>query len=85
MPIPLIKHPSLRWLSAVIATGIIAGAGGMLLALMLHAIQHIAFGYSMDALVGNESFLQGVTSADTVRRTSVILLPVWWPGVAGGH
>ena len=84
MPTPLIKHASLRWLSAVITTGIIAGAGGMLLALMLHAIQHVAFGYSMDALVGNESFLQGVTSANTVRRTGVILFAGlvagfgWW-------
>lgn len=34
-------------LIAVVLTGILAGLSGMVLALILHAIQHLAFGYSL--------------------------------------
>lgn len=37
------KH-SLTRLLAVVLTGILAGLSGMVLALILHAIQHLAFG-----------------------------------------
>lgn len=60
-------------LLALLLTGIIAGLGAMLLALLLHAIQHLAFGYSMDEVVGTESFLQGVTDASAQRRFAVIV------------
>ncbi|MBK0097376.1 chloride channel protein [Erwinia sp. S63] len=63
----------LRWALALIFTGIIAGICGMLLALLLHFIQHIAFGYSLDAVISNESFLSGVTAATDWRRFSAIL------------
>ena len=46
-----------------ILVGIGAGLGGMVLALLLHFIQHLAFGYSPDALISPESFLQGVSAA----------------------
>lgn len=60
-------------LIAVVLTGILAGIAGMLLALILHAIQHLAFGYSIDQLVGSETFLEGVTDATHLRRVAAIL------------
>lgn len=45
-------------LIAVVLTGILAGLSGMVLALILHAIQHLAFGYSYGQIVGSVSFLQ---------------------------
>ena len=60
-------------LIAVVLTGILAGIAGMLLALILHAIQHLAFGYSIDQLVGSETFLEGVTDASHLRRVAAIL------------
>ena len=50
-------------LIAVVLTGILAGLSGMVLALILHAIQHLAFGYSYGQIVGSVSFLQGVTES----------------------
>lgn len=55
------KH-SLTRLLAVVLTGILAGLSGMVLALILHAIQH-GFGYSSGQIVGSVSFLQGVTAS----------------------
>src|SRR5580704_17478817 len=43
-------------LAVVILTGIGAGIGGMSLALLLHFIQHIAYGYSVDVVISGESF-----------------------------
>jgi H+/Cl- antiporter ClcA len=58
----------------VILTGIGAGLGGMLLALLLHGIQHLAYGYSQDTLLSHESFLFGVTAASGQRRVLVMAL-----------
>ncbi|WP_144113612.1 chloride channel protein [Paraburkholderia sp. BCC1886] len=55
-------------------TGVGAGLGGMLLALLLHAIQHLAFGYSLDHVISPETFLQGVTAASPERRLLVLTL-----------
>jgi H+/Cl- antiporter ClcA len=52
--------------------GIAAGIGGMVLALFLHLIQHLAYGYSLDAVISNQSFLQGVTAAPPLRRVVVL-------------
>ena len=60
-------------LLAVVLTGILAGLSGMVLALILHAIQHLAFGYSHGQLVGSESFLQGVTDSSWSRRIMAIV------------
>lgn len=49
-----------------------AGLGGMGLALALHFIQHLAYGYSLDAVIGAESFLQGVSAASPLRRIVVL-------------
>ena len=60
-------------LLAVVLTGILAGLSGMVLALILHAIQHLAFGYSHGQLVGSESFLQGGTDSSWPRRIMAIV------------
>ncbi|STR49678.1 chloride transporter, chloride channel (ClC) family protein [Klebsiella oxytoca] len=60
-------------LLAVVLTGILAGLSGMVLALILHAIQHLAFGYSHGQLVGSESFLQGVMDSSWSRRIMAIV------------
>ncbi|AJY24031.1 voltage gated chloride channel family protein [Burkholderia ambifaria AMMD] len=57
-----------------VLTGIGAGFGGMLLALLLHAIQHVAYGYSLSHVVGTQSFLTGVTQADPLRRLAVLVV-----------
>src|SRR5471030_2792308 len=68
----------------VILTGVGAGLGGMFLALLLHVIQHLAYGYSLDKIISPETFLMGVSSAPGYRRILVLgfcgLLAAvgWW-------
>jgi len=62
----------LKHLAAFSVVGFGAGAAGVCLALMLHFIQHIAFGYSQNALISHESFLQGVTAASSLRRFVIV-------------
>lgn len=50
-----------------------AGLGGMSLALLLHAIQHLAYGYSLDRVISSESFLQGVSAASGLHRLAVLV------------
>ncbi|HDR9481544.1 TPA: chloride channel protein [Burkholderia aenigmatica] len=64
--------PFARVAVVTILTGVGAGLGGMLLALLLHAIQHVAYGYSVAHVIGTESFLTGVTGADPLRRLVVL-------------
>lgn len=66
--------PFARIAAVTIVTGIGAGLGGMLLALLLHAIQHLAYGYGAAHLVGTESFLTGVTDADPLRRVAAMIV-----------
>lgn len=61
-----------RW-TALLLTGILAGLGGMLLALLLHEIQHLVYGYSQNALISPQSFLEGVTDASAQRRFLALL------------
>jgi H+/Cl- antiporter ClcA len=56
----------------IILTGVTAGLGGMGLALLLHLVQHIAYGYSVGAVMGPESFLQGVIAASPNRRVAAL-------------
>ncbi|WP_175866296.1 chloride channel protein [Burkholderia contaminans] len=65
--------PFARVAVVTILTGVGAGLGGMLLALLLHAIQHVAYGYSVTHVIGTESFLTGVTGADPLRRLAVLV------------
>ncbi|TCW11863.1 H+/Cl- antiporter ClcA [Raoultella sp. BIGb0138] len=60
-------------LLAVALTGILAGIAGMALALILHGVQHLAFGYSLDQLVSSETFLEGVTGSQHLRRLTAII------------
>ncbi|KWI98764.1 chloride channel protein [Burkholderia stagnalis] len=64
--------PLVKLAAVTVLTGAGAGLGGMLLALLLHAIQHAAYGYSTTHLIGNESFLAGVSAADPLRRFAVL-------------
>ncbi|WAS55878.1 chloride channel protein [Burkholderia ambifaria] len=66
--------PFARMAVVTVLTGIGAGLGGMLLALLLHAIQHVAYGYSLSHVVGTQSFLAGVTLADPLRRLAVLVV-----------
>ncbi|THF49358.1 chloride channel protein [Allorhizobium terrae] len=73
-PVPRDFHAiAWRFPVAIAATGLFAGISGMLLALLLHALQHIAFGYSLDAIIGPISFLEGVQHASPMRRLIVLL------------
>jgi H+/Cl- antiporter ClcA len=44
----------------------------MLLALLLHFVQHLAYGYSFGAVRDDESFLQGVMASSRLRRFLVL-------------
>ncbi|RBJ65268.1 chloride channel protein, partial [Pseudomonas sp. MWU12-2534b] len=66
--------PFARVAVVTILTGVGAGLGGMLLALLLHAIQHVAYGYGIAHVIGTESFLSGVTGADPLRRLAVLIV-----------
>jgi H+/Cl- antiporter ClcA len=68
----LSRYARLAAVSALIGIG--AGLGGMLLALLLHAIQHLAYGYSLHQIVSDESFLSGATGASPMRRFMALVL-----------
>ena len=60
-----------RWLILVLVTfaiGIASGLGGMVLALLLRLVQHIAYGHGLHTIVGRVSFLQEATAASDLRR-----------------
>jgi H+/Cl- antiporter ClcA len=59
---------------AVVLTGVAAGLSGMLLGLLLHFVQHLAYDDSLDAVVSPESFLEGVTAAPPIRRVAALTL-----------
>lgn len=62
------KTPLHRLVVATLLIGVAAGIGGMGLALLLHLVQHLAYGYSLNAVIGSESFLMGVSDAPPLRR-----------------
>ncbi|SXE51537.1 chloride transporter, chloride channel (ClC) family protein [Klebsiella variicola] len=59
-------------LLAIIA--IATGLAGMALALLLHTIQHYAFGNSIQHIISGASFLQGVNASEPLRRVGAIIL-----------
>lgn len=59
-----------RLIVATVLTGVTAGLAAMSLALMLHSIQHLAYGFGY--LSAPESFLQGVMSASPQRRATAL-------------
>jgi ABC-type transporter Mla maintaining outer membrane lipid asymmetry permease subunit MlaE len=52
--------------------GMAAGLGGMALGMVLYGMQHIAYGYSVHAIISPESFLQGVSAASPARRVLAV-------------
>ena len=77
------EHPgpsraTLRWLAVLLGTGVAAGMVGILITLLLHGVQHAAFGYT------ENTFLVGVEQASPVRRVLVLLVAGaivgagWW-------
>lgn len=61
-----------RW-AALFLTGILSGLGGMLLAMLMHEVQHLAYGYSQHRLISPQTFLEGVTDASAQRRFIVLM------------
>ncbi|BCA95075.1 hypothetical protein TUM19329_14360 [Legionella antarctica] len=45
----------------------------MLLGLLLHYVQHIAYGYSLNEIISSESFLAGVLASSPERRVIVLM------------
>jgi H+/Cl- antiporter ClcA len=66
------RSPLVVLVTVTVLTGIGAGLGGMLLALLLHWIQHVAYGYSTAHVISAESFLQGVSDSEPSRRLAVL-------------
>ncbi|MBB3261716.1 H+/Cl- antiporter ClcA [Paraburkholderia bannensis] len=69
---PLAVSHAIRWGAVVTLTGLCGGLSGLGLAALLHAIQHLAYGYSPATLFNGESFLDGVGSASAARRVGVL-------------
>jgi len=72
-------HPD--WLRAevtfatvVVLVGVTAAFGGMLLTMLLHLVQHLAYGYDLGHVASPESFLQGVVAASPFRRVVAFTL-----------
>ncbi|OJY32800.1 MAG: chloride channel protein [Legionella sp. 40-6] len=61
----------LGWILFIV--GIASGLIGMVLVLMLHYLQHLAFGYSPEQIISSESFLEGVTAAARSRRFLILV------------
>jgi H+/Cl- antiporter ClcA len=57
---------------ATVAVGVAAGLSGTALGLLLHFIQHIAYGYGLAPSRLPESFLEGVSGAPPLRRFVVL-------------
>lgn len=55
-----------RFVLAVLATGVVAGVAGTALTLLLHGVQHLAFGYT------ENTFLIGVEHASSPRRVLAV-------------
>ncbi|WP_449184580.1 chloride channel protein [Trinickia sp. YCB016] len=78
------RSPLGALIAVTLLTGVGAGLGGMLLALLLHWIQHIAYGFSVDHVISSESFLQGVSAAAPQRRLMALTVcgsvagAGWW-------
>lgn len=65
-------------LCMLVAVSLVVGVGsgilGMSLALLLHYIQHLAYGYSLDLIISNASFLDGVNASTPERRVIILTL-----------
>ncbi len=88
-PAVLRGHAVLLVVTVLIGVG--AGLSGMALAMLLHLIQHLAYGYSLHAIISQQSFLRGVTEAAPGRRLGAMALCGlvaglgWWAVYARGR
>jgi H+/Cl- antiporter ClcA len=57
-----------------VAVGVAAGLGGMSELLLLHWVQHVAYGYGLDSSLPTPSFLEAVTAAPPWRRVVAMTL-----------
>lgn len=57
-----------------ITVGVVSGLLGMSLALLLHYLQHIAYGYSPHHIISDVSFLAGVSASSAERRIAILVL-----------
>src|SRR5262245_52952386 len=64
-----------------VLTGVGAGVGGVLLVLLLHLVQHLAYGYGLHDVIGRESFFSGVSAAAPLRRVAVMFVCGWIAGI----
>lgn len=73
-----------KFILVMIFTGIIAGLVGLFLSLLLHVVQHYAFGYNLFEVFSTDNFLEVVNASSPERR--VIALGIcglvaglgWW-------
>jgi H+/Cl- antiporter ClcA len=61
-------------MAVTVCVGVCAGLGGMALGLLLHFLQHHAYGYSMHTLLSTQSFLQGVAASTPLQRVSMLFI-----------
>ncbi|MEP6561557.1 MAG: chloride channel protein [Nakamurella sp.] len=72
------RTPDVRLILATVVTGVLAGLAGIALTLLLHTVQHAAFGYT------EEAFLLGVEQASATRRVAAMAIggavagTGWW-------
>ncbi|MGE4481171.1 chloride channel protein [Acidocella sp.] len=59
---------ALKLAAVTLLVGVAGGIGGGGMALLLHLVQHIVYGYSLEDLVGPESFLRGVSTVSPLHR-----------------
>ncbi|WP_234732369.1 chloride channel protein [Acidocella facilis] len=75
---------SLKLALVTVLVGIAGGIGGGSMALLLHAVQHVTYGYSLRDLVGPESFLTAVAAVPPWHRALALLIAGlvaglgWW-------
>ncbi|AIT28253.1 chloride channel protein [Bordetella holmesii] len=67
-------RPRATFTLTVLLVGLSAGVVGLLLSMLLHAVQHLAFGYSLDDLFfSHRAFLYGVMAATPERRVMALI------------
>lgn len=77
-PLSIREEDTQTKLYMLVAVSLVVGVGsgilGMSLALLLHYIQHLAYGYSLDLIISNASFLDGVNASTPERRVIILTL-----------
>ena len=77
-PLRLTEEESPTKLLMLLAVSLVVGVGsgvlGMSLALLLHYIQHLAYGYSLNLIISDENFLHGVSASSPERRVLILTL-----------